>query len=61
MSAEDRYYCSTVEPHYNFFHGTGKSYLNAEVTILQGVHCTVEYDLGLSKGDRNGGVTLLVR
>ena len=41
--------------------GLDKSDLNGEVTILQGVHCTVEYNLGLSKGDRNGEVTLLVR
>ena len=42
----------------------GKSDLNqvnGEVTVLQGVLCTVEYNLGLSKGDRNGDVTLLVR
>ena len=45
--------------------GLGKSDLNEEVTVLQGgltsILCTVEYNLGLSKGDRNGKVTLLVR
>ena len=30
--------------------GLGKSYLNGEVTLLQGVICTVEYNLGLSHG-----------
>ena len=39
----------------------GKSYLNGEVTVLEGVVCTVEYNLGLRKGDPNGEVTLLVR
>ena len=37
-------------------HGTGKSDLNGEVTLLQGVICTVEYNLGLSHGDCNGEV-----
>ena len=32
--------------------GLGNSDLNGEVTLLQGVICTVEYDLGLSQGDR---------
>ena len=41
--------------------GLGKSDLNAEVTLLQGVICTVEYNLGLSHGDCNGEVFLLVR
>ena len=41
--------------------GLGKSDLNGEVTVLQGIKCTVEYNMGLSKGDRNGEVTLLVR
>ena len=30
--------------------GLGKSDLNVEVTLLQGVICTVEYKLGLSQG-----------
>ena len=30
--------------------GLGKSVLNGEVTLLQGVICTVEYNLGLSQG-----------
>ena len=34
--------------------GLGKSDLNGEVTLLQGVICTVEYNLGLSQGDCNG-------
>ena len=43
-------------------HGTGdKSDLSGEVTLLQGVICTVEYILGLSQGDCNGEVFLLVR
>ena len=41
--------------------GLGKSDLNGEVTLLQGVICTVEYNLGLSYGDCNGEVFLLVR
>ena len=41
--------------------GLGKSDLNGEVTLLQGVICTVEYNLGLSQGDCNGEVFLLVR
>ena len=43
--------------------GLGKSDLNGEVTLLQGLTCTVEYNLGLIKGDANanGEVTLLVR
>ena len=40
--------------------GLGKSDLNGEVTLLQGVICTVEYNLGLSYGDCNGEVFLLV-
>ena len=36
--------------------GLGKSGLNGEVTLLQGVICTVEYNLGLSHGDCNGAV-----
>ena len=41
--------------------GLGKSYLNGEMTVLQGVNYTVEYNLGLRKGDLNSEVTLLVR
>ena len=41
--------------------GLGKSDLNEEVTLLQGVICTVEYNLGLSHGDCNVEVFLLVR
>ena len=41
--------------------GLGKSDLNGEVTLLQGVICTVEYNSGLSQGDCNGEVFLLVR
>ena len=41
--------------------GLGKIYLNGEVTVIQWVLFTVEYNLGLTKGDRNGEVTLLVR
>ena len=41
--------------------GLGKSDLNGEVTLLQGVICTVEYNLGLSHGDCNGEVFLQVR
>ena len=41
--------------------GLGKSDLNGEVTLLQGVIRTVEYKLGLSQGDCNGEVFLLVR
>ena len=41
--------------------GLGKSDLNGEVTLLQGVSCTVEYNLGLSQGDCNWEVFLLVR
>ena len=41
--------------------GLGKSDLNVEVTLLQVVICTVEYNLGLSHGDCNGEVFLLVR
>ena len=39
----------------------GKSDLNGEVTLLQGVICTVEYNLGMSQGDCNLEVFLLVR
>ena len=35
--------------------------LNGEVTLLQVVTCTVEYNLGLSQGDCNWEVFLLVR
>ena len=41
--------------------GLAKRDLNGEVTLLQGVICTVEYNLGLSHGDCNGEVFLLVR
>ena len=41
--------------------GLGKSEFNGEVTLLQGVICTVEYNLGLNQGDCNGEVFLLVR
>ena len=41
--------------------GLGKSDLNGEVTLLQGDICTEEYNLGLSQGDCNGEVFLLVR
>ena len=41
--------------------GLGESDLNGEVTLLQGVICTVEYNLGLSHGDCNVEVFLLVR
>ena len=41
--------------------GLGKSDLNGEVTLLQGVICTVEYNLGLSQGDCNWEVFSLVR
>ena len=41
--------------------GLGKSDLIGEVTLLQGVICTVEYNLELSQGDCNGEVFLLVR
>ena len=40
--------------------GLDKSDINGEVTVLQGVHCTVDYNLALGKSDRNGEVTLLV-
>ena len=40
--------------------GLGKSDLNGEVTLLQGVICTVEYYLGLSKADCNWEVSLQV-
>ena len=41
--------------------GLGKSDLNGEVTLLQGVICTVEYNLGLSPGDCNWEVFLLLK
>ena len=41
--------------------GMGKGDLNGEVTLLQGVICTVGYHLGLSHGDCNGVVFLPVR
>ena len=44
-------------------YGLGKSDLNGEVTnrITGRLNSTVEYNLGLSKGDPNGEVNLLVR
>ena len=40
--------------------GLGESDLNGDVTgLLQGVICTVEYNLGLSQGDCNWEVFLL--
>ena len=43
-------------------HETGsKSDLNVEVTLFEGVICTVEYNLGLSQGDCNGEDFLIVR
>ena len=41
--------------------GLGKSDLNGEMTLLQGVICTVECNLGLNHGDCNGEVFLLLR
>ena len=41
--------------------GLGESDLNGEVTFLLRVICTVEYNLGLSHGDCNVEVFLLVR
>ena len=41
--------------------GLDKSDIYEEVTVLQGRNCTVEFNLGLGKGDRNGEVTLLMR
>ena len=41
--------------------GLDKSDLNGEVAKLQGVLCTVEYNLGLSQGDCNGEVFVLLR
>ena len=38
-----------------------KSNLNGEVTLLQGIICTVEYNLGLSQGDGKWAVFLLVK
>ena len=40
--------------------GLGKSDLNGGVTLLQGVICTVEYNLGMSQGDCNWEVFLLL-
>ena len=40
--------------------GLGESDLNGEVTVLQGVICTVEYNLGLNQGDCNWEVFLLL-
>ena len=40
--------------------GLGKSDLNGEVTILQGVICTVEYNFGLNQSDCKGEIFLLV-
>ena len=57
-------YHITVEPHYSVLRspmGLGKSDINGEATLLQGAICTVEYNLGLSHGDCNGEVFLLVR
>ena len=39
--------------------GLGKGDFNGEVTLLQGVICTVEYNLGLNQGDCHGEVFLL--
>ena len=47
---------NTVEPT-----GLGKRDLNGAVISLQGVICTVKYNLGLSHGDCNGEVFILVR
>ena len=41
--------------------GLGKSDLNGEVTLLQVVIFTMEYNVGLSQGDCNWEVFLLVR
>ena len=44
--------------------GLGKSDLNGEETLLQGsvvLFFALEYSLGLSKGDRNAGLTILLR
>ena len=41
--------------------GLGKIDINGGVTVLQGLNCTVEFNTGLSKGDPNVEVTLLVR
>ena len=41
--------------------GLDKSDLIGEMTYYRGLTCTVEYNLGLSQGDRSGEVTLLVR
>ena len=41
--------------------GLNKRDLNGEVTILQGLTCTVESNLRLGKGDHSGEVTLLLR
>ena len=41
--------------------GLGKSDINGEVTLLQGVIFNVEYNLGLNHGDCTGEVFLLVR
>ena len=41
--------------------GLGKSDLNGEVTLLQGVICTVGYNLALGHRDCNGEGFLLVR
>ena len=41
--------------------GLGKSDINGEVTLIKGVICTVEYNLGLSHDDCNWEVVLLVR
>ncbi len=34
--------------------GLPKSDINGEVTVLQGLNCTVEYNFGLIMGDPNG-------
>ena len=50
----------TLEPlYYGHPQNWTRSDLNVEVTVLQRVLCTVDYNLGLSNGDRNGEVTLL--
>ena len=41
--------------------GLVKRDLNGEVTLLQGVICTVEYNFGLNQGDCNLEVFLLVK
>ena len=50
-----------MEPHYHGHPWDWANDLIGEVDVLERVICTVEYNLGLSKGDLNGEVTLLVR